>query len=133
MDKKTIIVVGAGKGLGNHIAKRFGKEGFRVILMARNKQSLQDYKHEFAAEGIETYTYCVDAAKPETLTEALQQAENKLGTPDVFIYNVGITTPDEPGKQTWQNLCAIIRRTLQVPTIVYARLPIKSLDRITAQ
>lgn len=98
MDKKTIVVVGAGKGLGNHIAKRFGKEDFRVILMARNEQSLQDYKHEFAAEGIETYTYCVDAANPETLTDALHQAENKIGTPDVFIYNVGITTPDEPGK-----------------------------------
>ena len=33
MDKKTIVVVGAGQGLGNHVAKRFGKEGFRVVLM----------------------------------------------------------------------------------------------------
>ena len=24
MDKKTIVVVGAGQGLGNHVAKRFG-------------------------------------------------------------------------------------------------------------
>ena len=39
MDKKTIVVVGAGQGLGNHVAKRFGKEGFRVVLMApRNAQ-----------------------------------------------------------------------------------------------
>ena len=33
MDKKTIVVVGAGQGLGNHVAKRFGKESFRVVLM----------------------------------------------------------------------------------------------------
>ena len=32
MDKKTIVVVGAGQGMGNHVAKRFGKEGFRVVL-----------------------------------------------------------------------------------------------------
>ena len=41
MDKKTIVVVGAGQGLGNHVAKRFGKEGFRVVLMARNGESLK--------------------------------------------------------------------------------------------
>ena len=35
MDKKTIVVVGAGQGLGNHVAMRFGKEGFRVVLMTR--------------------------------------------------------------------------------------------------
>lgn len=38
MEKKTIVVIGAGQGLGNHVAKRFGKEGFRVILMARHEQ-----------------------------------------------------------------------------------------------
>ncbi len=98
MDKKTIVVVGAGQGLGNHVAKRFGKEGFCVVLMARNEQSLKEYEQEFTAEGVETYTYVVDAAEPESLTQALCWAESECGTPDVFIYNVGITTPDEPGK-----------------------------------
>lgn len=32
--KKTLVVVGAGKGLGNAIAKRFAKEDFRVVLLA---------------------------------------------------------------------------------------------------
>ncbi len=100
MSKKTIVVVGAGQGLGNHVAKRFGKEGFRVVLMARNEQSLKAYRQEFAAAGagIETHTYAVDAANPETLTDALAQVKQQFGTPDVFVYNVGITTPDEPGK-----------------------------------
>ena len=54
MDKKIIVVVGAGQGLGNHVAKRFGKEGFCVVLMARNEQSLKEYEKEFTAESIET-------------------------------------------------------------------------------
>ena len=52
MDKKTIVVVGAGQGLGNHVAKRFGKEGFRVVLMARNRESLKRYQQEFTENGI---------------------------------------------------------------------------------
>ena len=31
--KKTIVVVGAGKGLGNGVAEKFGVGGFRVVLM----------------------------------------------------------------------------------------------------
>ena len=34
MSKKTIVVVGAGQGLGNHVAERFAKENFRVVLVA---------------------------------------------------------------------------------------------------
>lgn len=94
MDKKLIVVVGAGKGLGNHIAEKFGKEGFAVVLMARNEESLAEYKKEMESEGIETYIHKADSAKPETLTEAINWVKDTLGTPDVFVYNVGITAPD---------------------------------------
>lgn len=98
MDKKTIVVVGAGQGLGNHVARRFGKEGFRVILMARNEQALKGYESGFTAEGIEVYTHAVDAARPDTLTEALHWVKSTFGAPEALVYNVGITVPDEPGK-----------------------------------
>lgn len=96
MDKKTIVVIGAGQGLGNHVAKRFGQENFRVILMARNEQSLKSYQEQFASEGIETHIYEADAAKPESLTAALLQMIQQFGTPDVLVYNVGITAADDP-------------------------------------
>ncbi|MDE6726541.1 MAG: SDR family NAD(P)-dependent oxidoreductase, partial [Oscillospiraceae bacterium] len=53
--KKTIVVVGAGKGLGNGVAKKFGKENFRVILMARNEDHLKEYAAELTAKGIEVH------------------------------------------------------------------------------
>jgi NAD(P)-dependent dehydrogenase (short-subunit alcohol dehydrogenase family) len=95
--KKTIIVVGAGKGLGNAIAKKFGKNDFRVVLIARSADSLNKYKSEFIAEGIEVFTHVADVAKPETLTDAFDYLKAELGTPDVLVYNVGITGMDQPG------------------------------------
>jgi len=35
MVTKTIVVAGAGPGLGLEIARRFGREGFNVALIAR--------------------------------------------------------------------------------------------------
>lgn len=98
MEKKTIIVIGAGKGLGNHVAEKFGTEGYRVILMARNPESLDAYQQELTKKGIEVYTHIADAAVPETLTEAFDWVKQKFGTPDVLFYNVGITAPVEDGK-----------------------------------
>ena len=67
MTKKNIVVVGAGKGLGNAVAKIFGKNDFRVILVSRNLERLNGYKTEFEKDNIETYVYPADCEKPQTL------------------------------------------------------------------
>lgn len=92
--KKTIVVVGAGPGLGNAIAREFAAHGFRAALVARSEAHLAAYAEAFRREGIEVDTEAADAARPETLTRALSALTERLGTPDVLVYNVGITAPD---------------------------------------
>ena len=94
MDKKTFVIVGAGKGLGNAVAKEFANHDFRVVLIARNINHLEEYKEEFENEGIETYIKVGDATKPETLIKALDEVKEEIGTPDVYVYHVGITASD---------------------------------------
>ena len=45
--KKTIFVLGAGNGCGNRTAEKYGKNGFRVVLIARNAEHLAAYEAEF--------------------------------------------------------------------------------------
>ena len=92
--KKTIFIVGAGKGLGTAIGRKFGKEDFRVVLMARNAESLSSYAEALKAEGIEVYTKTADASDDAAMSKALRDAVAEYGTPDVFAYNVGVTAPD---------------------------------------
>lgn len=92
--KKTVFVVGAGKGLGTAAGRKFGENDFRVVLMARNEDSLKAYAEDFKAKGIEVYTKKADAADDDGLAKALTEAVAEYGTPDTLIYNVGITGPD---------------------------------------
>lgn len=92
--KKTIFVVGAGKGLGNAVARKFGADDFRVVLMCRNAEHLADYQKEMQGEGIEVATQVVDTADQTALAAAMQQAVQTYGVPDVLFYNVGITAAD---------------------------------------
>lgn len=93
-EKKTLVVVGAGKGIGNAVAREFADHGFRVVLMARSEERLAGYKSEFEEQGTECHVKTCDAAHPETLTQAIGEVVSELGTPDALVYNVGVTVPD---------------------------------------
>lgn len=92
--KKTMFVLGAGNGCGNRVAEKFGANGFRVVLMARNPEHLAAYGAEFKEKGIEVYTKVADASKPYSVTRAFDELKAEFGTPDVLFYNVGITGLD---------------------------------------
>ena len=95
MSKKTIVVVGAGQGLGNHIAERFAKEDFRVVLVARRREALDEYQKEFTEKGCEARVIACDVTDAENVKSAFATIQAEMGAPDVLVYNVGITTPDE--------------------------------------
>ncbi len=92
--RKTMILVGAGPGLGNAIAREFAKHDFIVVLMSRSQERLNNYAREFIAAGHEVYTKTVDALHPGTLTQAFSEIMHQLGLPDAVVYNVGYTVRD---------------------------------------
>lgn len=87
MDKKLAVVIGAGHGVGNHVAARFAEENFRVVLVARRQSALDEYVAELAAQGHEVFAYAADVADTASLTRALADVQEKFGAVDVLIYN----------------------------------------------
>ena len=90
MDKKTIVVVGAGPGLGNHIAEEFGRNGFRAVLMARNEEKLQEYVSQMKNSGIEADYQVVDCASNTAIQAAFDEIRKKYGVVDVMVYNTAV-------------------------------------------
>ncbi|WP_396667662.1 SDR family NAD(P)-dependent oxidoreductase [Microbacterium sp. R86528] len=75
----TLAIVGAGPGLGAAVARRFGREGFAIALIARTQAKLDDVVNELAAEGLTARAYTADVLVPAELQQALAQAANELG------------------------------------------------------
>lgn len=92
MSRQTIVIVGAGKGMGNHVAEKFAQNDFRVILMARNESVLAEYVREFESKGFEAYAFKADAADIQSLTKAFDKVKERFGTVDVLVYNACILT-----------------------------------------
>lgn len=94
MNSKRIVIIGVGKGISGGVARRFGKEGFEVVLVARSEDKLKGYAADLAEAGIEASYKVADCAKPETLQAAIAEIEAEGGASDALVYNTGITAPD---------------------------------------
>ena len=88
---KTAVIIGAGSGLGFGLAKKFKKEGFNIVLVARKERSLKEMAEQL---GENVFYKTADASNSENLKKAIEEIKNEYGTPDAVIYNVGITAPD---------------------------------------
>jgi len=104
---KTLAIFGAGKGLGLSIAKRFGKEGFRVALVARNEVKLQEMVDELTAMGIESAYFTADIYSKEQIERAVTEIKNKFGQIDVMELSptAGNYPPTSVLELTIENAC----------------------------
>lgn len=85
-DKKTIALFGAGTGLGASLATRFGREGYRVALVARRAAPLEERVAELAGAGIEAAAFPADLTDIDGIPALVRSIEARFGSIDVAVY-----------------------------------------------
>lgn len=83
---KVIAVFGAGTGLGASVARRFGREGFRVALVARRKQRLDALVEQLTADGIEAAGFTADLSRHAEVPTLIASIRDRFGRIDVVEY-----------------------------------------------
>lgn len=84
---KTLVIVGAGPGLGMGVARAFGRHGFQVGLIARTRERLDVLVGELAELGVTAAAFPADIRDRDALTTALTAARDTLGPIDVLEYS----------------------------------------------
>ncbi len=84
---QTLAIVGAGPGLGLSVARRFGREGFQVGLIARRQSVLDACVQQLTADGITAVAATADAGHEGQLTAALAVVEKRLGPIDALEFS----------------------------------------------
>ncbi|MUK01375.1 SDR family NAD(P)-dependent oxidoreductase [Vibrio cholerae] len=83
----TIAIIGAGRGLGAAVARRFGAEGFSVALISRSQGKLDALAEDLGKEGIQARGFAADVRNPESIAAALEAATETLGPIEVLQYS----------------------------------------------
>lgn len=93
LDGKSIVITGAGFGVGRATALRFAAEGAKVtcvdIALERVKETVQQIE---AAGGVAQVVQC-DVAVEDEVAAAIAAAVEAYGRLDAIFNNVGIPTP----------------------------------------
>jgi NAD(P)-dependent dehydrogenase (short-subunit alcohol dehydrogenase family) len=83
------LPVGVRWGVGGAIAQKFAKEGFLVVLTTRKASNAAALERAITSTGGHAMTVELDLVSEASIAKAFATIREKLGDPEVLIYNAG--------------------------------------------
>lgn len=119
MERKTVLITGASRGLGASIAKVFAKENHNIILNYNNSeeealkltQALKQYN-------VEVLPIKADITKEEEIKKMVETAIEKFKKIDILINNAGIAIDTTFEDKTKDNFIKTLDTNLIGPFLV---------------
>src|SRR5689334_2425939 len=94
---KSVLVTGAGRGIGKRLALGFARLGARIALIGRSKAELDLARLEIEQHGGNALRIRADVLDPEQLSVAADRARVAFGRPaDILICAAGVAGPLQP-------------------------------------
>lgn len=87
---KSVLVTGAGQGIGRGIALRLATDGAHIALVDLQEDKISEVKKEIEALGVKTAIFTADVSQRDQVFAAVDHAEKELGGFDAIINNAGI-------------------------------------------
>ena len=82
---KLCVITGVGAGNGASFSRRFTREGYRVVMLARNLTYLETLAKEIPG----SVAMECDVRDPDAIRDVFARIQEEIGTVDTLIYNAG--------------------------------------------
>ena len=83
MTQPICLITGVGEGTGAAIARRFAKSGYRLAMLARNRERLRKLEQEIP----QAHAYGCDVSNLDELLTTVKHIQAEMGHPSVLIHN----------------------------------------------
>lgn len=87
LEGRTALVTGAGKGIGDAIARALVSEGARLAVCGRNMEPLENLAAELGPGHIALHC---DVTEESQISETVDKAVARFGALDILVNNAGI-------------------------------------------
>jgi len=87
---RSILITGASRGLGEHLARQFARRGYSLALTGRTLEPLQKLAEEFAGQAGKIVIRQLDVADYSTIPGVLAECAEELGGLDIIVANAGV-------------------------------------------
>ncbi|QWU13943.1 NAD(P)-dependent dehydrogenase, short-chain alcohol dehydrogenase family [Paenibacillus sophorae] len=86
----TVIVTGAGRGIGKEVARAYAADGAKVVIAEVNKEQGERTAEDIRREGGKALFVPCDVSREEDIIGLVDQTVQAFGTVDILINNAGI-------------------------------------------
>ena len=90
LKNKTVIVTGAGQGIGRGIALALAKEGANVAAADINEENCQKTAKEIKGLGVKSLAVKCDVSNAGEVNDMVEAVEKEFGGLDIMVNNAGI-------------------------------------------
>jgi short-subunit dehydrogenase len=91
VSEQVILITGATSGIGLTTARMAAKKGARMVLVARNREALEELTGELTTSGARAIYAEADVADEAALQKAAQEAIQRFGRIDTWVNNAGVS------------------------------------------
>lgn len=98
LKNKTVIITGAGKGIGKVAANKFADQGAKVVVASRTKKEIDQVANEIAMRGHKAISIQTDISNPDSVQQMVERVIEEWGRIDVLINNAAMA--GRPGNTT---------------------------------
>jgi 3-oxoacyl-[acyl-carrier protein] reductase len=84
---KVAVVTGGSHGIGRAVSEELGRNGCRVVVVARGREQLADTVAAIRRDGGEAIAVSADLTDVTTFPGIVEQAEAAFGLPDIAIWS----------------------------------------------
>ncbi|MEF9934506.1 MAG: SDR family oxidoreductase [Clostridium sp.] len=88
---KVVIITGATSGIGKVTAKKFLKEGAKVMIAGTTEEKAEKVARELGEVGVNTSYVAVNVAEYKSVENMIDKTIKDFGTADILFNNAGIT------------------------------------------
>ncbi len=92
-EAKTALVTGASRGLGAALAKELARRGVRVVLVARDRDPLEETARAIVAAGGEAHALPADVGDKHAVYALAGAAAALVGPVEVLVHNASTLGP----------------------------------------
>ncbi|MGB1885245.1 MAG: SDR family NAD(P)-dependent oxidoreductase [Gammaproteobacteria bacterium] len=89
LDRKVVLVTGAGRGIGRVIAREAAESGASLVVGSRTTSELETLAGEIAADGGACTFHALDVTCVDSINAFIAAAVTDFGRVDVLINNAG--------------------------------------------